>query len=96
MAKGRFAAHEWWIALLWLLMLGTLALAFSQRRRRLPLLAGDVLLAAIAMSCGGGGSIGGGGGTTKTPGTPTGTYTLTVTGVSGTLSHKVNLQLTGK
>ena len=82
--------HEWWIASLWLLMMGTLALAFNQRRRRVPLLAGAVLLAAIAMSCGGGG----GGNTASNPGTLKGTYGLTVTGTSGTLQHQTSLSLT--
>jgi Cep192 domain 4/HYDIN/CFA65/VesB-like, Ig-like domain len=91
-APGGFSIHEWWIALLWLMMAGMLAMAFNQRRRRVPLLAGAVLLAALAMSCGGGG--GGGGSTGTNPGTPKGTYTLTVTGTSGSLQHKVDLQLT--
>jgi hypothetical protein len=90
-APGNFVLHNWWIALLWLLMMGTLALAFNQRRRSVPLLAGAALLAAIAMSCGGGG---GGGSTVTNPGTPKGTYTLTVTGTSGSLQHQTIVQLT--
>ena len=91
---GGFSIHEWWIVFLCLLMMmGALALAFNQRRRRVSLLAGAVLLAALAMSCGGGGG-GGGGGTTTNPGTPKGTYTLTVTGTSGSLQHQTTLQLT--
>ena len=78
--------------MLWLLTMSALALAFNQRRRRVPLLAGAVLLAALAMSCGGGG--GGGGGTTTSPGTPKGTYTLTVTGTSGSLQHQTTVKLT--
>jgi Abnormal spindle-like microcephaly-assoc'd, ASPM-SPD-2-Hydin len=89
---GILPMHEWWIALL--LLMGTLALAFTQRPRCVPLLAGAVLLAAIAISCGGGGGMGGSGGTTKIPGTPAGTYPLTVTATSGSLSHSTTVSLT--
>jgi hypothetical protein len=48
-------------------------------------------------SCGGGSSAasggGGGGGGTIDPGTPKGTYTITVTGTSGTITHTASFQL---
>lgn len=53
-----------------------------------------IALAASAVACGGGG--GGGGGQDPPPhgGTPAGTYSLTVTGTSGSTSHTISLSLT--
>jgi uncharacterized repeat protein (TIGR03803 family) len=51
--------------------------------------AGLLLAAALLVSCGQGTAR-----APSNPGTPAGTYTLTVTGTSGTLSHSANLSLT--
>jgi subtilase family serine protease len=91
---GNPAPHEWWLALLWLLVMGTFAIAFNQRRRWAPLLAGAILLVTIAMGCGGGGGGAGGGSIVHTSGTSAGTYTLTVTGFSGNLQHSTTMTLT--
>ena len=61
-----------------------------EKRAKLALassLLGLFLLALLLPSCGGGGSNGGGGGGGQQQGTQPGTYTITVTGASGSLSH---------
>ncbi|MGO9678688.1 MAG: hypothetical protein ACLPW4_15685 [Candidatus Sulfotelmatobacter sp.] len=81
---------------LWLALPGLALLAAVGRRRKRviltlsPSLLGLFLLAVLLPSCGGGGSNGGGGGGGggQQQGTQPGTYTITVTGTSGTLSHQ--------
>ncbi len=68
----------------------------TKRRRRQPLvamLALLVVLASGALACGGGG-IGNGGGRQSTPGTTSGSYTITVTGVSGSVTQRTIIALT--
>jgi hypothetical protein len=79
---------------------GTLAcvliLGFSKRRRSWQSRLGITLLLATfafsVLACGGGGSGGGGGG--GTPGTTAGTYTVTVTGISGAVTQTGTVTLT--
>jgi hypothetical protein len=61
------------------------------RRKLLSLLFIAFLL--LLPSCGGGSFRAGGGGGTTDPGTPKGTYTVTVTATSGSLTHTPSFQL---
>jgi FG-GAP-like repeat/Abnormal spindle-like microcephaly-assoc'd, ASPM-SPD-2-Hydin len=60
------------------------------RRRKLAAIAAFGTIALALVACGGGGSSGGG----TTPGTPSGTYSLKVTGTDGGLVHASTVTLT--
>jgi hypothetical protein len=80
------------LLLLWLLALA-LSLGVAERQRARLILTGIAALVVIWAACGSGGGTGRGGG--GNPGTPHGTYTLTLTGSfsSGATSLKHNLSL---
>jgi photosystem II stability/assembly factor-like uncharacterized protein len=98
-----------WLALPWIGLIGLLAGAAFYERRSFPRAAGQrpalqppagsvtfaaafgalLLFVALWTSCGGGPTP-----VTHVPGTPAGTYSLTVTATSGSLSHTTTLTLT--
>jgi hypothetical protein len=85
-------SYALWLALPMLALLGAGGHRKKCAKLTLPAsLLGLLLLALLLPSCGGGGSnggsSGGGGGGGQQQGTTPGTYTITITGTSGTLSH---------
>jgi hypothetical protein len=66
----------------------------SRKKKFLCFLFGYLMFSGLIflMACGGSSSSGGGGGGGN-PGTPAGTYTITVTGVSGSLTHPTTVSL---
>jgi hypothetical protein len=72
----------------WTVVLLASGLLFAGYRRRKPALAIPMIAVALfgMAACGGGSSAG-----STTPGTPSGTYTATVTAKSGSLNHTAEL-----
>lgn len=68
--------------------------SMAPNHRSLLRLSAIILLVLLWATCGGGGGGGGGGGSSQQTGTPAGTYTLTVTGSSGSLNRSTTLTLT--
>ena len=76
--------------------LGAIFLVGSPRRRRCSSFLMTVVLLLMSLGCGGGGGStggGGGGGTPGDPGTPKGSYSVTVTATDGTLTHTTSFTL---
>jgi hypothetical protein len=97
LALRLFNHPRWFIPSAGALFACILLLLIPGKKRRMKLAFGLLvfaLLAAAFVACGGGG----GGGGTHNSGTPTGTYTVVVTGTStttsGTLSHTLNVPVT--
>jgi hypothetical protein len=78
------------VAMLGGLPLAGIFLLAAPKRRRWTTVLGLMMLAMLMAvpACGGGGNKGGGGGG-GSPGTPTGSYTVTVTGTAGSLSQTI-------
>jgi hypothetical protein len=84
--SGLFNSPHWLAPIGGAIFAAFFLLLIPTKRRRLKLAFGSlflVLLAAALVACGGSSSVS----TTTIPGTPTGPYTVTVTGTSGSLSH---------
>jgi hypothetical protein len=77
--------------LAWTLMLLGSTWLWARNRKRLPALAAPIVVLAIVFSvgCGGGGSPS----THTMPGTPSGTYAVTITASSGSVSQNMALQV---
>ena len=71
-----------------------LVVVTRSRARKVAVGLGAAALLAVAfVACGGGGS-GGGGHLVTDPGTPTGNYTITLTGTSGNVTHSIQINVT--
>jgi hypothetical protein len=90
--------ERWWTAVDGVMFAGVFLLAGTRKSRARRSGAFGVVLFGFLIAlagCGGGGgnSSGGGGGSNPDPGTPIGTYVITVKGTSGTTTHTTSFQL---
>ena len=78
-----------------IMITGRFAPSLGRTQRAWARFSAIVLLVLLWATCGGGGAVsGGGGGSSQQTGTPAGTYTLTVSGTSGSLTHTTTVKLT--
>jgi hypothetical protein len=90
---------RWWTAIDGVMFAGVFLLAGARKSGSRKLGAFRVIVLGLLIAlvgCGGGGSgssSGGGGGGNPDPGTPIGTYVITVAGTSGTTTHTTSFQL---
>jgi hypothetical protein len=73
------------------MLLLPLALSAKTRKRTIPILVVIALFSTAVLGCGGGGD---GSSPPRVTGTPSGAYTLTVTGTSGMVTQTTTLNLT--
>jgi trimeric autotransporter adhesin len=96
--KSRIASGKLWFETAGSVVIGglfILGLPATRRRRGLTLLLPVLLCLLLVPACGGGGGNGGGGGGGGgNPGTPAGTYAITITATSGTGSTEITQTVT--
>ena len=80
-------------AALWIFLAGLAGTSFLARRRTRIRVLAPFALSVLAASCGAGGGSGSGHAGYHGPSTPTGTYTITISGTSGGVTHSFNVTL---
>lgn len=92
---SQFALRAARTALVFALLLALIAARRARRTWQSALAVALILAGGVFfMACGGGGNSSSGGGGTGNPGTPQGTYAITVTATSGSVVHSVTFNLT--
>jgi hypothetical protein len=91
--RGQLNSRESQFPLYRIFCLAPVAVLLMARKLRTVTTIGTGVLALALVSCGGGGSSGGGGGGGGNPGTPPGTYSITLSGASGSTTHTITITL---
>jgi len=79
-----------WAYAVWLPFMGVLLPAIGRRNKAFVVTCLAVLLLIVSSACGGSS---GGSNSNQQPGTPVGSYTITITGVSGGLTRTTSVTL---